>query len=396
MNDPDPITIKEVNSPALAKAFLQVHVRCNQGDPHFVRPLDRDIRDVFDPASNKAFRHGEVIRWVLFDERERPVGRIAAFVNRKYKNKGDQVPVGGIGFFDCPNDYRYAEKLFDTARDWLRERGMEAMDGPINFGERDRWWGLLVEGFTEPMYGMNYNPPYYQGLFERYGFQVFYHQICWYLPMAGTERQLQPKFYTTHDELARDPTLEARYIRRHEVDKFAHDFCAVYNQAWAQHEGNKTMEERTARKIFQSIQPIMDPYLIWFVYHEGEPIAMWINIPDINQIVKKLNGKLHWWNKLRFAYYRWRGVVDRFAGIVFGVIPEFQGKGVDYYMIVEGEKTIKTKTRYRELELEWQGDFNPKILNISRSLGATEKRRMATYRYLFDRDMPFARHPMLA
>jgi hypothetical protein len=273
---------------------------------------------------------------------------------------------------------------------------MEAMDGPINFGERDRWWGLLAEGFTEPMYGMNYNPPYYQELFERYGFRVFFNQICWHLSVAGDERQLQDKFYETHSRLSRDNRFEARYIRRNEIEKFAHDFCVVYNRAWAQHEGNKTMEEKTARRIFRSIQPIMDPYLIWFTYYQGEPIAMWINIPDINQIIKKLNGQLHWWNKLRFAYYRWRGVVDRFAGIVFGVVPEFQGKGVDYFMIVEGEKTIKAKTRYKELELEWQGDFNPKILAISRNLGAIQKRRMVTYRYLFDRTAPFERHPMLA
>ncbi len=87
-------------------------------------------------------------------------------------------PVGGIGFFDCINSQEAADMLLDVARHWLGQRGMEAMDGPINFGERDKWWGLLVEGFNEPLWSMNFNPPYYQALFENYGFQPFFHQLC--------------------------------------------------------------------------------------------------------------------------------------------------------------------------------------------------------------------------
>jgi hypothetical protein len=86
------------------------------------------------------------------------IGRIAAFVNKRYKNKGDDVPVGGMGFFDCINNQEAADMLLDVARHWLGQRGMEAMDGPINFGERDKWWGLLVEGFHEPLWSMNFNP----------------------------------------------------------------------------------------------------------------------------------------------------------------------------------------------------------------------------------------------
>src|SRR5690606_29466640 len=108
-------------------------------------------------------------------------GRIAAFLNRKYRNRGDEVKVGGIGFFDCINDHDAASLLFDVARHWLLARGAEAMDGPINCGERDRWWGLLVDGFTPPVYGMNYNPPYYRDLFEEYGFKKYYNQLCYSL-----------------------------------------------------------------------------------------------------------------------------------------------------------------------------------------------------------------------
>ncbi|MEO5501703.1 MAG: hypothetical protein ABIR31_09700, partial [Ginsengibacter sp.] len=145
----------------LEKSFLEVPLFIYKDDPNYIRPLDKDINDVFNPKKNKAFRFGECTRWLLRDEnKDRFIGRVAAFVNNKYKNKGDTQKTGGIGFFECINNQEAADMLFDVAKAWLMQRGMEAMDGPINFGERDRWWGLVVEGFKPPIYLMNYNPPY--------------------------------------------------------------------------------------------------------------------------------------------------------------------------------------------------------------------------------------------
>ena len=143
-----------------AQQFIQTAVAINKSDPNWIRPLDKDINEAFDAKKNKAFRFGEAIRWILKDDEGKLIGRIAAFINKKYKNKGDDIPVGGIGFFECINNQDAADLLFDNARHWLIQHGMEAMDGPINFGERDRWWGLITEGFTPPLYCMNYNPPY--------------------------------------------------------------------------------------------------------------------------------------------------------------------------------------------------------------------------------------------
>ncbi len=168
----------QVTDSNLSKQFLQVAVELYKNDTNWIRPLDKDINDVFDEKKNKAFRFGEAIRWILKDDSGKLIGRIAAFTNKKYKNKGDDVPVGGIGFFECINDQEAADLLLDTAKQWLAEKGMQAMDGPINFGERDKWWGLVTEGYYEPLYCMNYNPPYYVQLFENYGFKVFFNQIC--------------------------------------------------------------------------------------------------------------------------------------------------------------------------------------------------------------------------
>ena len=120
---------------------------------------------------------GEAIRWIALDERGRAVGRIAAFYNRELVKASEYQPTGGCGFFESIDDQRVADLLFDAARDWLAARGLEAMDGPINFGDRDSWWGLLVKGFEfTPLYCNPYNFEYYVRLFENYGFQNYFNQ----------------------------------------------------------------------------------------------------------------------------------------------------------------------------------------------------------------------------
>src|SRR6187551_3651266 len=201
----------EVTDKKLAQYFLRVNAIINEKTPNYIRPLDKDINDVFDPKKNKAYRFGTTIRWLLKNEAGDVLGRIAAFTNKKYKNKGDDVPVGGIGFFDCINDQSAADMLFDVAKHWLIQRGVEAMDGPINFGERDRWWGLVTNGFDEPLYCMNYNPPYYQQLFENYGFKAFFHQICFGLhPKAP----LTAKMFERHAKFGNDPNFTSQHIKK--------------------------------------------------------------------------------------------------------------------------------------------------------------------------------------
>lgn len=380
-----------VKSPEEARAFLEMPLQLYRNDPHYIRPLDKDIDEVFDPKKNKFFRHGECERWLYRDDQGTCVGRIAVFVNKKYVV---EQPTGGIGFFECINDKTLAHRMFDDAKAWLQERGMEAMDGPINFGERDRWWGLLVNGFEEPLYAMNYNPPYYRELFESYGFQVYFHQLCFGMDVSTP---LSDKMHRWHDHYEADPDFSVAHIRKDELDRFAADFTTIYNKAWAKHGGGKTMELKQAKLIFAKMKPVIDEKITWFVYHKGEPIAMWINIPDLNQYFKHFNGKFGWMQKLHFLYLKWTGACKRFVGVAYGVVPEWQGKGTDAYMIVECGKMVQPKERriYDKYEMQWIGDFNPKMVNLAHNLEAHEVRRLSTYRFLFDRSREFKRHPML-
>ena len=384
----------EITNPLLAREFIQVNVDLNRKVPSYIRPIDKEINEVFDPEHNKAFRHGECARWVLKDSDGRLIGRIAAFVNKKYKNKGDDVPVGGIGFFDCVNNQDAADMLLDVARHWLIQRGMEAMDGPINFGERDKWWGLLVEGFHEPLWSMNFNPPYYKDLLENYGFQPFFHQLCFGMDPA---KPLSDKILSRHTVLAADPAYSARHIEKKNLEKYALDFMTIYNSSFAGHGGLKTMRKEQVMQLFRKMKPLMDESIAWFAYYQEKPIGMFINIPELNQYYKHFDGKFGLLQKLRFLWLRSRGACRHFTGIVFGVVPEFQAKGVDAYMVGESAKVIQPSGFYTKYEMQWIGDFNPKMLNVAKSLGEViVSRKLTTYRYLFDRSKEFKRHPMVS
>jgi hypothetical protein len=384
----------EVTNPSLAKEFIQVNIQLNRSNPAYIRPIDKEIEEVFDPKKNKAFRHGEVVRWILKDKESRPIGRIAAFVNKKYKTKGDDVPVGGVGFFDCINNQEAADMLLDVARHWLRQRGMEAMDGPINFGERDKWWGMLVEGFNEPLWSMNFNPPYYQSLFENYGFQPFFHQLCFGL---DPQARLSDKILQRHAAISEDPAFSSSMFEKKRLEKYAMDFLAIYNASFAGHGGGKELRKEQALAMFRSMKMLVDEKIIWFAYHEKKPIAMFINIPELNQYYKHFNGRVGLLQKLQFLWLKWRGACRHFTGVVFAVVPEFQAKGVDAYIIGELAKVVQPDHFYTKYEMQWIGDFNPKMVNVAKTLGETfVSRKLTTYRYLFDRAKEFKRHPMLA
>jgi len=387
--------VQEVSTPKEVKEFLEVNVLLNKNNPNYIRPLNKDILDVFNPKKNKTYRFGRVIQWILKNEKNEPVGRIAAFTNKKYKNKGDSVPVGGIGFFDSINDQAAADILLNTAKNWLEQQGMQAMDGPINFGERDRWWGLLVKGFQPPLYCMNYNPPYYQTLFETFGFMPFFYQICF---GKHPKQKLSDKTLLRHAIFERDPHFEVRTIKKKELEKYAFDFASVYNAAWAGHGGLKELKKEQVMLMFNKMKPVMDEKIIWFAYYKNEPIAIFVNLPDLNQWFKHLNGKFDTFHKLYFLFLKQFKKNKKFTGLVFGIVPEWQGKGVDSFIIGESAKHIQSdNSPYTEYEMQWIGDFNPRMINIGEGLGdVSRSRNLTTYRYIFDRSREFKRHPLLS
>ena len=374
--------------------FFTLPLSIYKNDPNWIQPLDKDVQDVFDEKKNKSFRHGKLERWILKDDSGKCIGRIAAFTNIKYKNKGDDIPVGCMGFFECIDNKQAATLLLDTAKKWLEQQGMQAMDGPVNFGERDKFWGLVTKGFMPPLYGMNYNPPYYVSLLEDYGFKIFFEQVCFGMK---SKKPLDKKIWERHDEVAKNPSFSSSHLHKKDLEKYAKDFATVYNKAWAGHGGLKQLTEAQVQIMFKKMKPIMDEKIVWYAYYDKEPVAIFINLPDLNQWFKYLHGKFGLLQKLKFLWVKQFTKNKKFTGLVFGVVPEWQGKGVDGYIIGESAKYIQSPTcPYEEYEMQWIGDFNPKMLNVASSLGDVQRsRNLCTYRYLFDRNKEFMRHPIL-
>ena len=388
------MNFKEVLTKEDKREFLLFPLTLYKNLPQWIRPLDKDVENVFNPEKNKTFRHGECIRWILTNDQGVTIGRVAAFIDQKTLTKGNDQPTGGIGFFECINNRQAAFALFDQCKNWIESKGAQAMDGPINFGSRDRWWGLLIDGFErEPNYQCNYNPPYYKDFFEAYGFKEYFKQLTFARKIIDP---LSPKLAYKADLIAKDPDYEFRHLRKDEIGKLGEYLRTVYNKAWANRAENPEINSQQAALIVKQMKPILDEKLLYFGFYKGEPISFFLSLPEINQIFKHVNGKLDWLGKVKFVWYQFRKINTKAFGILFGVVPEHQGKGADGAMILAARKVLQDEyKRYDEYEMNWIGDFNPKMITVVEQVGGFVSKTHITYRKLFDESKPFRRHPIL-
>lgn len=387
------MTLTEVTNKKTAKEFLAVPRIIYKHDKNWISHIESDIEAIFDPAKNPHFEYGEVIRWVLKDHKGSLIGRVAAFVNKKLAYTFKQ-PTGGIGFFECINDKDAAFMMFDACKDWLSERGMLAMDGPINFGEKERYWGLMVEGYHKrPTYLLNYNPPYYKELFESYGFKNFYFQYIYHLETNVVLPEVIGKKF---DRLMKAQGFHFEHLRIKDLDKFADDFMTIYNRAWeGTHKYFKPITREEAKKTFYKMKDIVDENLVIFAYKQEEPIAFLISIPELNQLFRYVNGRLNTWGKIKFLYHRWRGKARTIQGLVFGTVPEYRNRGIESGLILTMQDLVVPKKWYRDMYMNWIGDFNPKMSKILEHIGSKKAFTLVTYRKLFDDKAEFERHPIL-
>jgi hypothetical protein len=381
--------IQQVANKAHIKAFSQLPIDLYKNDNQWIRPIDDDIEKVFDSKRNKYFRHGTAIRWIMSDSNGMVVGRVAAFYDNKNANKGNEQPTGGMGFFECINDQIAANTLFDTCKNWLTEQGMEAMDGSINFGDRHENWGILVEGFDyPPNYQMPYSKPYYAELFENYGFEVYFKQLTYY--RSVNHDNIGESVRLKAERIDNNPEYKLVNINKKELAKFAEDFRTVYNAAWANFDGVGQLSKPHSMGLMKQMKPILDERLMVFAYHNDEPVGFLIMMPELNQIFKHVNGKLNLIGKLKVLYYKNR--VNKALGIVFGVTPSHQGRGLEGAMSMKfANVAFKKEFPYKDIELNWIGDFNPKMMHVVTQMGFEVRKIHHTYRYLFDRSKEFKR-----
>lgn len=365
--------------------FVQFPIGLYKDVKEWIRPIDKEIAAVFDTEKNKSYQHGACERWIVEDQ-GRVLGRIAAF----YLNKSDKGIEGGVGFFESINDQSVANLLFDTSKEWLTQHGATYMDGPVNFGPRDKWWGLLTKGFElEPNYQCNYNFAYYRELFENYGFKVYFEHYTFVRVIADP---VHPRLLYKAGLIANNPDYTVEHFRLREFDKFASDIIEVYNKAWVNHEGVTTISQEQGKAIMKRLKPIIQQELVWMAYYKGEPAGIFVNIPEVNQILKYVNGKFNLLGKLKFLWYKNRLKNRKLLGLIFGVSPEHQGKGVDGAVIVAlANEASQNFPQFKTIEMQGIGDFNRKMLLVVKQVGGDVRKVHTTFRYLFDRDQPFER-----
>ena len=351
--------IVKVDSKRLFKEFLDVPKLIYKNDSEYIPHIRQEITKIlWDKGAGL---------WLLYDGKV-VIGRIAAFINKGNK--------GGLGFFECVDNQSCANLLFDTGIGWLKSKQVSTVEAPVNFGERDKFWGLMVDGFKNPSYQENYNPAYYQELFESYGFKP---SITQSTQEISPERFNEKKMSTLAKKVEQNPDLSIRHIDKNNLEKYASDFATVYNGAWQQHEHFVALTKDKVLKMMRAMKPVMREDLIWFTYDKDTPVAFYVSIIEVNEIFKYLNGNLNWWGKLKFLYLKRRTPVTKIRGLVFGVVPSHQGMGITSGMMMKVFELFKTDPFLKTSELAWIGDFNPRMLQLLQSIGAQEIKQHLTY-----------------
>ena len=385
--------IVEVSNKSDIKKFHQLPYFIYKNDPNWISHIKQEVEAVFNPKRNKYFKHGSATRFILQDEIGNTIGRVAAFIDEKRSHTFKQA-TGGMGFFECINNQEAAFKLFDACKKWLIDKGMAAMDGPINFGEKDRYWGLLVNGFDHPpIYANSYNPKYYQAFFESYGFKTYFNQHNFIKPL---NEKLPDKYIKRFDRINNNKDYRLETIDKKQLKKYAEHFREVYNSAWVTHDNFKGMSEDQAMSMLKKIKPVMESDLVWFAYYKNKPISFLIMLPELNQFFKSTKGNFNLWGKIKFMFKKLFSKPKYTWGLAFGVTPKFQGIGMESYVLNHAAEYLRTKRpNYKDVIITWIGDFNPKMIHVTKSMGSKNYHDLKTYRKLFDENAVFERSPII-
>lgn len=364
----------EVTSKSLEDDFYQVPMVLFGNDPHFI-PVPKQLQvAIFDEKSNKRLQYMRLKRWVLL-KNGKLSGRIAAFDHPK---PAQDEKSGGFGFFDCIADEKAAAMLLDAAENQLQSWGVDFVDGPIQPGENDRFWGLLAEGFGRPSFGTNWNPPYYQRFLEQSGYVPYYDQITNALHL---EQGLPDRFFKIAAWVRQKGRVEVTQFSFASKDYYAKSVAHIYNNAWHEFENFQPKQPQDVLHEISQLGTVLKEDLVWFAHIGGEAAAFMMMIPDLNQYFAQVKGNLNGWGKLKFWWASQRQRPTRLKIVVMGVTQKYQKFGLESVLIDAAYQWVKKHyPAINEVELAWVGDFNEPMLAIHRAAGAKLLRRHITFR----------------
>jgi GNAT superfamily N-acetyltransferase len=368
------MNVREVGTKRDLKRFITFPWKIYRNDPNWVPPLLLERREFLDAKKNPFFEHATVKLFLAYDDAGSECGRIAAVINFNHIRTHDEH-VGFFGLFECVDDPAVAKGLFDAAGTCLRSQGMQQMRGPENLSVNDDI-GLLVDGFdTPPAVMMPHNPPYYERLIEGYGFKKTMDLFA-YWGQFRSGRVIE--------EVERGAEIcRRRYnctIRPLRMDHFAADLKqihAVYTTAWEDNWGAVAMTDKEFEHLARMLKDVIDPELCLIAEVQGEVAGFCLALPDLNQVLIKLNGRLFPSGIFKFLYYRRK--IDAFRLITMGVIKKFRNKGIDALFYHEIYRRSLKRGIWRG-EMSWILENNAIMNRIVQRLGL---RVYKTYR-LYD------------
>jgi len=364
-----PVSIEEVKTDRDLLAFIRFPWDLYRENPYWVPPLVKDLLQKFSP--NHPFRsHSEMILFLAYRDGQ-IAGRIAGIIDHNYV-EFQQDKVGFFGFFESVQEAEVAEALFTRAKNWLKERGMEKIAGPMNPSTNDEC-GLLIDAFdSPPCLMMPYNPGYYTDLVEREGMKKVMDLYAYLLEQETFHLDRLNRI--TERLQKREPQLHIRPINLRDFGNELTIVKELYNQIWTKNWGFVPLTEAEIDDLAKNLKPLVVPDLILFAYWGDEPVGFSVGLPDFNQVLKHLNGKIGLLGGLKFLYYSRK--IHRIRVMLLGVKHAFQKKGIEGFLYIE---TFKRGIRkgYYSAECSWILESNPLMQHGIEAMGG---KRYKTYR----------------
>jgi GNAT superfamily N-acetyltransferase len=366
------MNIRPVQTKADLNSFINLPYRFYRDDPVWVPPLRDEQRGQFDPKRNPLLDHCEYALFLLEDNR-RVIGRIAAFIDRLAVDFW-QEPIGLFGYYECIPAGAASRMLLETAAAWLRERGMKTMRGPWTFVSQE--WGLVVEGFTPPPVIMApYNPPYYSDHMTAFDLRKVKDLLCYYI--SGREGyRLPERILTQTDTIAQRYGVRVRQVEMRRYDQEVQTIMDLSNRSLIGNWGYSPVTPAEAQVVAHDLKQIIQPKGVVFAENaQGRPIGFAIALPDVNVLLRGLNGRLLplGWLKLLIGLPR----LHTYRMFALGVIPEYQGKGIDSLIYRALYESLYTPDIW--LEINYVLEDNAPMNNAIRKLKAKPLRRYRIY-----------------
>jgi hypothetical protein len=326
------LQIRPVHSRRELKRFVKVPFRLHRDQPQWVPPLIFERMQFLDRSKNPYFEHAEAELFIAERDGD-PVGRITAQVDRRWDEFQDGSD-GMFGFFESANDPEIAAALLDTAAEWVGDRGRRRILGPMDFTTNDEV-GILVEGYERrPMILQPWHPPFYRELIEGQGYVKAMDLLMWSLAMGelkeGTE--FHPMIMAAAEKSRTEHGVTVRKMRKRDMENEIRRFMDIYNQAWGDNWGFVPITDEEARFQAKSLKQVLDEDWAMIAERNGEVVGAALTLPDINQVMVKLGGRLLPFGWLRFLLGKRK--IDRVRVFALGVKPEHQHTGAAAAMYV--------------------------------------------------------------